>query len=502
MKMVNLQLIKFQTTFLVFLLLPITSHRPIIDTPLVNLSDAQKSWLLDDRESAKDLYMEEINEVEEKEIPAYNVAYLHYLEGKNLEADHHVQLSLKHNHKYGPSLLLKGMIDYDRRNIRNSYYYLKSAIKHHSNPEIPEYIYGSYLYERGNYKKALEILKDAISDNKKFTFPYPIISEIYLKFNEHNKALKILKKGLKYSYDAEILLSLAKVNEILKNYKEAEKFYMFFEYFFPNHPEAPEAIKWLSKQNIKNSPTSPFTPPPKRDFSDRFFPVGEDMLYNVHWGPIRVGELHTVIEDTLSFMGHDAYRVIFSLDSNPALEFIASLHSDYITFIDQETKQAIRHYLHLRENKIINEKVYDFHRAEGKFICRTVQKDGHIEYLEKYLPRYTIDATSLLFYSRQVVKEAKNETVITIIDENFVISDIVYENKKEPVSYRGKEESGILISGENHYKGIVGFTGRFRGWFRDDPTYLPLRADFEIWVGRISIKIASEEEQRLHKYSR
>ncbi|MBL7135157.1 MAG: DUF3108 domain-containing protein [Candidatus Marinimicrobia bacterium] len=484
------------------LISPISLFSSIVDTPLANLTEAQKSWLLNQRETAKILYIEEINSSEQKEVSAHNAAFLYFLEGKYMDADLYINVSLKNNHKYGPTLLLKGMIEYKRRNLKNSFKYLKAAIKHHSNSEIPEYYLGLYLYERKKYEESLDYLKDAISDNKKFTLPYPIIGDIYIKQCKYNEAIKILEKGLKYSYDAEILLLLADVNIKTENYKEAEKYNGIFAYLFPNHPETSRVIKWIQERNIGNPYTHDFYPIPYRDSSNRFFPIGENVLYNVHWGPIKVGELNTVIAETLSFKGHDAYKVIFSLDSNPALEFIASLHSDYITIINQNTKQVLQHFLHLRENKIICEKVYDFYREEGKFICRAVREDGHIEYLEKYLPNNTIDATSILFYSRQLVKEQRNERVMTIIDENFVISDIIFENKREPVICRGKEELVQLISGENYYKGIVGFTGKFRGWLRGAPAYLPIKSDFEIWVGRISIIIASEEEQKLHKYSR
>ena len=484
------------------LISPISLFSSIVDTPLANLTEAQKSWLLDQRETAKKLYIEEIKSSEQKEVPAYNAAFLYFLEGKYMDADHYTDVSLKNNHKYGPTLLLKGMIEYQRRNLKNSFKYLKAAIKHHSNPEIPEYYLGLYLYERKKYEESLDYLKDAISDNKNFTLPYPIIGHIYIKQCKYNEAIKILEKGLKYSYDAEILLLLADVYIKTENYKEAEQYNGILAYLFPNHPETPRVIKWIQKRNIGNPYTHDFYPIPYRDSSNRFLPIGENVLYNVHWGPIKVGELNTVIAETLNFKGLDAYKVIFSLDSNPTLEFIASLHSDYITIIDQNTKQVLQHFLHLRENKIICEKVYDFYREEGKFICKTVTEDGHIEYLEKYLPNNTIDATSILFYSRQLVKEQRNERVMTIIDENFVISDIIFENKREPVICRGKEELVQLISGENYYKGIVGFTGKFRGWLRGAPAYLPIKSDFEIWIGRISIIMASEEEQKLHKYSR
>jgi len=486
----------------ILLFSPVILLSSIVDTPLANLTKAQKSWLLNNREEAKKLYIKEINSSEYKEVPAYNVAFLYFLEEKYMDADRYIKVSLKNNHKYGPALLLKGMIEYQRRNLKNSFKYLKAAIKHHPMPEIPEYYFGLYLYERKKYEQSLDYLEDAISDNKKFTLPCPIIGNIYFKQSKYKEAIKILENGLKHSYDAEILLLLGDINIKIENYKEAQKYYGLFAYLFPNHPESARVIKWLQERNIGNPYTHNFYPIPYRDSSSRFFPVGENVLYNVYWGPIKVGELHTVIAETLNFKGHDSYKVIFSLDSNPALEFIASLHSDYITIIDQNTKQALQHFLHIRENKIIDEKVYDFYREEGKFVCRAVREDGHIEYLEKYLPNNTIDGTSILFYSRQLVKEQRDERVMTIIDENFVISDILFENKKEPVICRGKEEQVQLISGENYYKGIVGFTGKFRGWFRGAPTFLPIKSDFEIWVGRISIRMASEEEQKLHKYSR
>ncbi|MCK4447531.1 MAG: hypothetical protein KAW56_10680, partial [Candidatus Marinimicrobia bacterium] len=62
------------------LISPISLFSSIVDTPLANLTEAQKSWLLDQRETAKKLYIEEINSSEQKEVPAYNTAFLYFLE--------------------------------------------------------------------------------------------------------------------------------------------------------------------------------------------------------------------------------------------------------------------------------------------------------------------------------------------------------------------------------------------------------------------------------------
>ena len=474
----------------------------IVDTPEANLKAADQEWLLDHRQTAKILYQAEIETTQVKAVPAFNVASLWYIENNIREADKFLEISLKSNPKYGPALLLKGIIEFDRRNLTNCYRFLHQAIKYHPFPEIPNYFLGKFLSERNKIKEAIEYLNQAINENKLYTLPYSLLGDCYLRQKKFKDAIEILEKGIKYSFDAEIIYQLARAYWMTGQKEKALQYYELFKYLFPQHPAAAEVNELLKENKAKEVFPFGFEPIPNRNASDRFFPVGENVVYSVYWGIIRVGELNTEIVESLEYNGNDAYKVRFSLDSNPALEFIASLHSDYITIIDQDTKLTYQHYLHLRENNIICEKVYDYLRSEGKFICRKVNKDGHIDYLEKYLPVNAIDGTSILFYARQLVKERRSEFVLTTIDENFVVSVIKYSQIKEPVTVRDQEEQGILVTGENRYKGIVGFTGKFRGWFRDNLSYLPLAADFEIWVGRISINIASEEEQRLHKYAR
>lgn len=480
----------------------ITLTAAIVDTQEANLKAADKEWLLDQRQTAILLYKAEIETTLVKEVPAFNVAFLWYLENNTREADKFLGISLKSNPQYGPALLLKGIIEFDRRNLTNCYQFLHLAVKYHPFPEIPSYYLGKFLYERNKIEEAIESLNQAISENKLYTLPYPLLGDCYLRQKKFNDAIEILEKGIKYSFDAEIIHQLACAYWMTGQKEKSLHYYGLFKYLYPQHPALEEVNKFLKENEVQEVLTHGFEPIPHRNFSDRFFPIGENVVYSVYWGIIRVGELNTEIVESLKYNGQDAYKVRFSLDSNPALEFIASLHSDYITIIDQNTKQTYQHYLHIRENNIICEKIYDYLRSEGKFICRKVDKDGHIDYLEKYLPVNTIDGTSILFYARQLVKERRSEFVLTTIDENFVVSVINYNQTKEPVLVRDQEEQGFLVTGENRYKGIVGFTGKFRGWFRDNPSYLPLAADFEIWVGRISINIASEDEQRLHKYAR
>jgi len=474
----------------------------IVDTPLANFSAAQRAWLLNQRQESFELYLKESETSAQKQIPLTNAATIRFIESDLSSSDKFVNRALQIDPNYGPALLLKGQIEFQRGNIRAGTIYLRAAAKNHPHPEIPLFYLCYHLAKRNQLKEPLEVLKDAVSENKQFTPPYPLIGEILIKQGKIKDAVEVLTNALKISYDAEILLTLARATEKAGNLTEAKKYFGLFSYLFPKHPENINVLNWLKNNGVTKPYSHQFKPIPTRNTSDRFLPIGENFVYCVDWGPIRVGELKTVVAETLRFQNHDAYKVIFSLDSNPALEFIASLHSDYITIIDQSTKQVLQHFLHIRENNIVSDKVYDFETKTGKFICRSIEEDGHIQILEKYLPENTIDGTSILFYSRQVVKEKRKERVMTIIDENFVITDINYENRKEPVAVRNKTENALVISGENYYKGIVGLTGKFRGWFRDDRTFLPVRSDFEIWVGRIAISMADEEEQRQHKYAR
>lgn len=473
----------------------------IVDTPLADLTTAQKAWLLNDTARAWDLYLQGLQKSAEKTIPAYNLAFLAFINGKLELTAEYLRIALSHNPQYGPALLLQARLDWHQNKMGSALAGFNAALKYHPQPYLVVYYRALFYQSQNNLNKAAEDFKTAIRANDKFSPAYAPLAQILMSKKQFKEAGEVLEKGLLTSYDAEIILSLAQYYENIKAIEKSAYYYRLFLELFPRHPSAPKARLWLDNHEVRPPDNFGFAKPElKPKVLD--FPVGENYVYNVHWGPLKVGELNTVIAERLLFQGKPAYKVIFSLDSNPALEFIASLHSDYITIIDAVTKQTMQHFLHVRENRLIYEKVYDFHRDSNKFICRVINEDGSIDRLEKWLPENTIDGTSILFYARQVVKNRCSERVLTIIDENFVISDLVYENQREPIAVRGRYESAIRICGENHYKGIVGFTGKFRGWFRDNPAYLPIQADFEIWVGRILITMASEEEQREHRYAR
>lgn len=482
-------------------MLEATSGQTIVDTHLADLTPAQKAWLVNNTDRARELYLKELDKSPQKTIPAYNLAFLTFCENDLESAQQFLKIALSQNPQYGPALLLQARILWSRNEVKAALDYFNGALKYHFQPHLPAYYRGLFYQSRGIDKRAISDFKLAIDQNDKFSPAYAPLAELLIKQGNFDEARAVLEKGLITSYDAEILLGLAIYHDQTNDRPKAAYYYHLFAELFPRHPDASRALSWLEKYDSKSNSTTSFNST-KGGSEVLDFTVGENYVYNVHWGPIKVGELNTVIAEKLTFNNKPAYKVIFSLDSNPALEFIASLHSDYITIVDAKTKQVMQHYLHVRENKLVYEKVYDFYRESNKFICRTINEDGSLDLLEKWLPENTIDGTSILFYSRQVVKNQSTERILTIIDENFVVSDIVFENRREPVLVRGRYEPGILISGENHYKGIVGFTGKFRGWFRGAPTFLPIQADFEIWVGRILITMASEEEQRKHAYAR
>ena len=474
----------------------------ILDTREADFNPAQKAWLLDNRREAKDLYIAEIENTVDKTVPAFNVAYLSYLDHNFSDTDKYLKIALTVNPNYGPALFLKGLIEHDRRNLKSSYTALKKSIRTKVQSHLPNYYLGKFLYERGRYDEAIKYFKAAISDYKLYTFSYSALGQLYMDIYDYENAIKILEKGFSISRDADIIFNLAKAYELSGHINNAIKYYGLFAYLYEKHPKYESAKAFLDKHHITNYWTDRLEPIPERGDEARFFPVGENYVYSIYWGPIRVGELNAIIHEKLNYKGVDAYKVQFSMDSNPALEFIASLHSDYITIIDQRTKQTLRHFLHQRENNLIADKVYDYDRENGIFLCRTIYEDGHIGSLEKYLPKNCIDGTSILFYARQVVSENRSEIVLTTIDETFVLTDMIFDNVREPVEVRGKTENVYRLSGELHYKGIVGFTGNFWGWFRDNSTYLPVSSDFEIWIGRIKVSMATIEEQKEHKYWR
>lgn len=479
-------------SFLIVYSLPAT----IVDTPLSNLSQAEKSFLLGQYYQSTKSYKADLLSSQKEKILLYNIGYIYYLQNRNDSANYYANQALKYTPRYGPALYLAGLLAKERSDTQEAENFFFRSIRHHPDPEFPLFELGLLYYHQNNYEEAIDYFEAALKASDIFSFPYPFIANCYNQLGRTTTAIKTLEKGLELSYDAEILTTLIQLYNKAGELQKAKKYSGIFNFLFPEHSDA----QYYKDQYPESDITNGFRSIPVR--RSAFLPVGEKILYNVTLGPLKVGELYTAILDTLTYNNTEVYKVRFSLDSNPDLAFAAVLHSDYISYINKYTKQVELHYLHTWENDKIWDKLYEFDRKNHKFICRTVRKDGHIDIIEKYLPRNTIDGTSILFYARQIAKEKRSERVMTIIDENFVISDINYPDKIETIKVRGEPEKCIMIDGTNHYKGIVGFTGDFRGWFRDNEELLPVASDFKIWVGRIKVKMASVEEQRVHKYAR
>ena len=247
----------------------------ILDTPEVQLSPAQREWLLDYPEKAKELYIAEIDTARQVEVAAFNVAFISFQQGDLTGTDKYLNLALATNPKYGPALYLKGMLEYERHNLRNCVTALKQSIKTHPHRELPNYFMGKVLYERKNYEAAIDYLEDAISAFKLYTFSYALLGQLYIEIKQLDKAIDILEKGFANSHDAEIIYYLAKAYELSNNLNKALKFYGLFAYLYPQHPYYPQVKKFLDNHQVHKYWTNRLEPIPPRGEESHFLPVGE-----------------------------------------------------------------------------------------------------------------------------------------------------------------------------------------------------------------------------------
>ena len=102
------------------------------------------------------------------------------------------------------------------------------------------------------------------------------------------------------------------------------------------------------------------------------------------------------------------------------------------------------------------------------------------------------DGLSIFYYARATTARRDSSTVTTI----------VYGKKGRTVFRPGSTpafeeidavENGrvrvVPIEGKAEFRGMFGFTGEFRGWFSDDRTGIPIKAELKVLIGSIKIEL-------------
>lgn len=222
-------------------------------------------------------------------------------------------------------------------------------------------------------------------------------------------------------------------------------------------------------------------------------PVREFFLYEVHYGPFRLGfvEIHPIV-DTV-YAGIPALKYKMVMRSNPKLLFLGKKREHYYSVFAEKGDKT--YGLEFQSDDIDSEIMKEIFMQTD-----TLQKKVHVEYrpekdefYQKELPwaPYSLLGPDIYYFSRLF---AGKDTLIKspiYVDTTLQEISLHYESKPEKRFYLAFPDSveTVKLFGDAPFEGPFGFNGKFYAWFRTDSLRIPLEAHVDVWIGAVKVKL-------------
>jgi len=217
---------------------------------------------------------------------------------------------------------------------------------------------------------------------------------------------------------------------------------------------------------------------------------GEELVYNVRYGFIDLGQVRIKTLDRVRTPTYAAYHGKALIDSYEGVPFV-DLHATYESLVDSAFYS--RKFIgRTKGGNVWQFAHYTFEYEKNRILVEAGKHDTIVE------KRDTIEVTtpyqdglSLFFHARDQLFAGKGMNIPTVIKEEKVNTYIDFKNKRTSVRVDAIDfpVDVIEFDGIAEFVGIFGLTGDFEGWFSNDEARVPILATMKVIIGSITIEL-------------
>ena len=218
-----------------------------------------------------------------------------------------------------------------------------------------------------------------------------------------------------------------------------------------------------------------------------WFPVGEELIYRVHWGRIRVGTTR-ITTDWVDENGTSLIRIRYRTKSNRYLRWIYPVDSVIESYIDPETFQPLRfvNQMHEGRRQHDEETIFDWEAGVARWVSHLSgrSKEFALEPGTRCIP-------GLMYYMRQTPLEPHSDYTFEGIMADEKLYDVLlktedYERVRLPRYGRVRSLRTEPIA---EFDGVMVRSGRILLWISDDDRRLATRISAEVPVARVHLTL-------------
>ena len=217
---------------------------------------------------------------------------------------------------------------------------------------------------------------------------------------------------------------------------------------------------------------------------------GEDLIYNVRYGFIDLGQVRIKVLNNVPVAGSRAFRCKALIDSYAKVPFV-DLHAVFESTVD--TAIFSREFLgKSKEGNVWSFARYNFDYGAHRVFIESGQQDTIIAKRDTLqVHERSQDGLSLFYYARDLLFSGKNVTIPVIVTEKKVNAriDFSYKRTTAEVDAIDYPVDVLEFEGSADFVGIFGLTGDFTGWFSNDAARVPILAKMKVIIGSVTIEL-------------
>ena len=224
--------------------------------------------------------------------------------------------------------------------------------------------------------------------------------------------------------------------------------------------------------------------------ASRVLVEGEELRYNVRYGPIDIGQVRIQTGKKLLANGAPAFQAYAYIDSYKGIPFV-NLHAVFESVLD--SMMFSRHFV----GKSKDGDSYDFARykfdyTKNRVFMESGSKDTIIEKRDTIvIDGAAQDGLSLFFYARDQLFSGRKQNIPAVVKEKKVNTLIDFYGKRKAIEQELIEYAVDCVGfeGTAEFTGIFGLTGDFEGWFSNDEARVPVMAKMKVIIGSVTIEL-------------
>lgn len=222
--------------------------------------------------------------------------------------------------------------------------------------------------------------------------------------------------------------------------------------------------------------------------------IGEELLYDVNYGFIKIGEIKLKVIGEIYKNGKMLYVTKAFINSNNLLPFV-NVHYVFYSEIDVDGFAHFFSGIDTKNPKEHHYQDYVFNYSKNEILIDRGNRTKNYSYFKGKDVAFEKqqDGLSLFYFARINLFTKEKNHLPTYINETkgSVYIDFLGNKKNVKISAVNHQIETVELNGNIKIKGIFGLSGPYVGWFSNDNAAIPIKAKLKVLIGNVDIELKS-----------